>query len=103
MKKSIGKFVLFLSMALLATACGSDEHKEDGHDHDHDEHEEEHEIGLRSGANALHCFANGFMGPLWVHCRLRVCESSNGFVERRRPLARRCKVPIKHLLRGVTT
>ena len=42
MKKSIGKFVLFLSMALLATACGSDEHKEDGHDHDHDEHEEEH-------------------------------------------------------------
>ena len=42
MKKSIGKFVLFLTMALLATACGSDEHKEDAHDHDHDEHEEEH-------------------------------------------------------------
>lgn len=42
MKRNIEKAIYFLCLSLVITACGSEEHKEDGHDHDHGEHEEEH-------------------------------------------------------------
>ena len=42
MKRNIEKVIFFLCLSFVIAACGSDEHKEDGHDHDHDEHEEEH-------------------------------------------------------------
>jgi len=42
MKRNIEKVIYFLCLSLVIVACGSEEHKEDGHDHDHGEHEEEH-------------------------------------------------------------
>lgn len=42
MKRNIEKVIYFLCLSLVIAACGSEEHKEDGHDHDHGEHEEEH-------------------------------------------------------------
>lgn len=46
MKNNIRIVVLFLGVALLFASCGTDEHKEDGHDHEqengHGEDEDEH-------------------------------------------------------------